>query len=405
METNAPIPDIASDTESSGRRIRTFAGDMKIVKGGGMPDLVPFIPFRTDTANIAASEQQSKPIVAQSIEIPRPSAPVSAPIPPPDPENLPETKDIQPVQYPDAQKAQAIKRPAAFIETYAGDFTDKVKTEKASVATVLAAEQDSLPGAPEVKSDTPSTWNYFYIISGVVLLVVGSIGVYIAYTRYIANTLPIVIAPKALVPLFVDEQEQIAGDGPALEQAIIKSVTRPLTQGNARLLSDANSSGASIFSRLSFVPDVLVRNIRTEGSVAGVVSVDGVQSPFFVLAVTSYGNSFSGMLSWETVMPHTLDGFFPPYTSPQDTAQRSATSSMQVGTTTKAIIATTSDTSTSSLGFRDEVVSNHDVRVYRDAAGKSVVMYGYWDRSTLVIARDPKAFAEIIQRIAHARTQ
>jgi hypothetical protein len=56
------------------------------------------------------------------------------------------------------------------------------------------------------------------------------------------------------------------------------------------------------------------------------------------------------------------------------------------------------------VGFRDEVVSNHDVRVYRDASNKSLIIYGYWDQKTLIIARDPAGFAEILARLATAHT-
>ena len=55
--------------------------------------------------------------------------------------------------------------------------------------------------------------------------------------------------------------------------------------------------------------------------------------------------------------------------------------------------------------FHDEVVSNHDVRIYRDAAGKSILLYGYWNQFTLVIARDPAAFTEILGRLATSRSQ
>ena len=56
-------------------------------------------------------------------------------------------------------------------------------------------------------------------------------------------------------------------------------------------------------------------------------------------------------------------------------------------------------------GFVDEVVRNHDVRVYRDATGKSVLLYGYWNQTTLVIARDVAAFTELLQRLATSRAQ
>jgi hypothetical protein len=53
-------------------------------------------------------------------------------------------------------------------------------------------------------------------------------------------------------------------------------------------------------------------------------------------------------------------------------------------------------------GFKDEVMSNHDVRVYRDVSNKSAIVYGYWNQSTLIIARDSLAFAEVIARLSNA---
>lgn len=399
METNAPMPNVVSETVE--RRIRTFAGDMKIVKDGGKPDLVPYSLEKSNTASVPRESSVVLDPIVPRVEMPISASPPAS-VQPTEP--LPQHEATQGFQYSTDQNniPKPIRPKSSFIETYAGDFSDKIKDEHASVATVLAAEQDSLPNTSKTVPKNPRD-NYFYIIAGVTLLIISGVAVYSAYERYRTNTLPIVLTQTVPAPLFVDEREQITGNGSALEQAIIKSVAHPLAQGNARLLYD-DTSTESIFSRLSFVPGVLVRNIRAGGSVAGVVNIDGVQSPFFILSVTSYGNSFSGMLSWETVMPYTLDGLFPPYPLPRTSVYESATSSLQAGTTAKAVVATTSVAAIFS-SFHDEVVSNHDVRVYRDAAGKSVMLYGYWDRSTLVIARDSKAFTEITQRIAHARTQ
>lgn len=66
------------------------------------------------------------------------------------------------------------------------------------------------------------------------------------------------------------------------------------------------------------------------------------------------------------------------------------------------VASSTAATTTPSLkaGFHDEVVSNHDVRVYRDEEGRSIVLYGYWNQTTLIIARDAAAFAELLGRLA-----
>ncbi len=55
------------------------------------------------------------------------------------------------------------------------------------------------------------------------------------------------------------------------------------------------------------------------------------------------------------------------------------------------------------LTFRDETLQNHDVRVYRDEAGRVVIVYGYWDRTTLIIARDLTVYTELLGRLSTSR--
>jgi hypothetical protein len=121
---------------------------------------------------------------------------------------------------------------------------------------------------------------------------------------------------------------------------------------------------------------------------AGVVNAGGSQSPFFILSVLSYSNTFSGMLAWEKTMPRSLVRLFPPY--PVASGSTASTSSPQATTV---------------AGFSDATIANHDVRVYRDEAGRSVFLYGYWNQMTLVIARDTAAFVEILKRLATSRAQ
>lgn len=293
------------------------------------------------------------------------------------------------------------------LETYTGDFSDQVKEKHASFATVLAAEQDTGPATiPHVAEQKISRKSLLYGIGGTILLVAGITGVYIAYRHYLSATAPVIPASTASAPIFVDEREQISGTGQALSQAVMQSVAHPLMSGTVRLLYLASTSSTSspqatadtnILSALhTSAPDVLVRNINSRNSMAGVIHIGGMQSPFFILSVTAYGDTFAGMLSWESSMPRNLIVLFPPYpTAVQNTMATSSTNSLQAAT--KTVVPTALAT------FHDEVVSNHDVRVYRDAAGRSILVYGYWNQTTLIIARDPAAFSEIMQRIATSR--
>ena len=223
-----------------------------------------------------------------------------------------------------------------------------------------------------------------------------------------SGKIPAVISESKISPDFssVDEKEKIAGTSPKeILQAIEQSVMRQLAPHTVRLLYTdlATTTGASVFSALQLpAPGALLRNVDAAYSMAGIVNVEdpsislGVnsQSPFFILSVASYGDTFAGMLSWEPTMPRDLRALFPLY--PQLPVSTVSTSSPQTTATSTPVFI---------LSFRDEVVHNHDVRIYRDADGQSVFLYGYWNQTTLIIARDPAAFIEILGRLATTRAQ
>jgi len=271
-----------------------------------------------------------------------------------------------------------------------------MKDAKASTATVLAAQQDNAPLTQEPVEK--HSGGVLSIIAGFVLLLLGGAGVYIAYSHYQTKVQPVVLAPTAETPIFVDEEEKIMGETPAeVLSAIVQSLDRPLASGAVRLLhSDiSTTTGNSVFSALELpAPGALARNINAQGSIAGVINVQGSQTPFFILSVASYSDTFAGMLSWEGKMPGDLAALFPPHPVPVASTTPAETASSAAAPSSVPIF---------SVLFHDEVVSNHDVRIYRDVEGRSILLYGYWNPITLVIARDPAAFAELLSRLATSR--
>ena len=78
----------------------------------------------------------------------------------------------------------------------------------------------------------------------------------------------------------MDEREEIAGIDATLLQSVVSSVSRPLAAGTVRLLYVATASDENIFTALPVsAPDVLLRNVQTKGSMAGVINVGGNQKP------------------------------------------------------------------------------------------------------------------------------
>lgn len=339
---------------------RTLARDAETLQRGGIPDLAPLSQSAAKERLVAGS-----PLTPLSSTAP----PAASPPPPPRQHTL-----TPPLVTP--------------IETYAGDFLDMMKETGASAMTVLAAEQDKekrspVPQVPQERS----RGNLLYVVAGVVLLVAGAAGAYVAYSRYLSALAPVVPLLGVSSPIFVDEREQIAGSGSAIFKAVEASIARPPAPGAVRLLYGATATTSIAAALLAKAPDIVRRNMNASNSMAGIANVGGSASLFFILSVSSYGNTFSGMLWWEKTMPNDLSELW------GDASPSLAAS----GTATTTVARVT--------GFRDEVIGNHDARVYRDEAGRSVLLYGYWDKTTLILARDPSAFIEILQRLATSRAQ
>lgn len=390
MDLKATNADATPDKGGSEKYIRTFAGDMEILQKGGTPDLSPLdatLPAGPGGHTLG----QTVPAKPSG-----PPAPIAAPTPPP-------VVPKPPVGDP--------------LKTYTSDFTDRMRETHASTATVLAAEQDSKVRAPHVVSESPRN-NLPLVIASVVLAVAGIAGISVAYIRYAATPPPVVVAPTVPTPIFVDVREEVSGKGPEIIKAIQASVARPLAPGTVRLLYVATTSADSVFSALAAVsaPNALVRNVKGKGSMAGVININGSQSPFFILSVLSYSDTFAGMLAWEPVMPLYLTDLYPPYPAVQ--APAPAVSTTTATTTPKKMAAKPAVSTTSpntgqattmppvpvGIRFFDTTIANHDARVYRDSAGRAILVYGYWNNTTLVIARDTAVFTELIARLATART-
>ena len=373
MDTT-PTPNPETGSEQPKKYIRTFAGDMEILSKGGSPDLTPLESGGADTLQEATLPEQA-PLMESA------TAPISAAVSQAAPTPVLESELGVPVLTP--------------LKTYSGDFAERMKETEATTATVLAAEQDATPPeTPEIPT-APENRNGWYIAVGILLLLAGAVGIYFAYSRFIASVAPVVVETTIPAPIFVDETEQISGSSADMMKMLKQSVSKPLPPNGVRLitLGAGTATNTTVFSALAVrAPSGLVRNIDASGSMAGVVKVGGEQSPFFILSVVAYGPTFSGMLSWEPHLQDDLSTIYPLYPAVETLVGTTTSPTTPTFVATKAV-------------FTDEVVSNHDVRIYRDAAARSVLLYGYWNQETLIIARDPSAFTEIVTRLANSRTR
>jgi hypothetical protein len=126
--------------------------------------------------------------------------------------------------------------------------------------------------------------------------------------------------------------------------------------------------------------------------------------PFFALRVDSYERTYAGMLTWEPLMARDLALLYPLYPAPElqsepaPIATTTASSTSASATTTPAVVRQPVQ-ATARTRFEDEVVANHDVRVLRDTDGRTLILYGYADKRTLLIVRDEASFEALLARL------
>jgi hypothetical protein len=306
------------------------------------------------------------------------------------------------------------------LHTYKSDFADHIDTKGASTFSVLAAEADT--GKLRVKSSPLSASRLrtaLITVLGLVLIVGGAGAGYAAY-RYVAGHNTVVLAPSVPSLVFADDRQALTGEGPQLLQALAASADSPLADGQVRVvyLTEASTTpdgkpitiplagGRLIGSLQLSAPDLLLRNIAPESTV-GVVHAGAETRAFFIMKVMSYERTFAGMLSWEGTLERALEMLYPQYPLPEPGLPTIATTTRIVNG--KKVTATTTIPAAPVVviapRFIDEVTSNHDVRALKDGQGRTILLYGYKDKETLIIARDEAAFGELLRRLAATKQQ
>jgi hypothetical protein len=304
------------------------------------------------------------------------------------PEVIPKELFVPPTPLP------AVPPPAPVstsgLHTYSGDFADHIDEQKSSTFSVLAAQSD----AGQNSTPLPRARRSFLpLIAGGAMLVIGVgavTGAYI-FTHKTGSTVTGLTVPSLVR---FDESVEVKGTGLTLMKALANVAQSGSVSGNVVVTyvtgADATSTtgipqpGGVLIKALSLpAPDILLRNIGTDSTV-GTIHAGAESRPFFVVKVSSYERTFAGMLAWEQTMGTDLSILYPPYTSMPDTSASSSA---------KILLAPRAPT------FTDGVVANYNVRILRDATGRSILLYGYRGKDMLIIARDETAFSALISRL------
>jgi hypothetical protein len=306
------------------------------------------------------------------------------------------------------------------IHTYSSDFSNRIDTKGASAFSVLAAEQDTRATPPSAVTPGKKLHGALIFAFSFVLILIAGGAAYAAYWYVSQNTVIPTITQSVPSLVFADDRQAVSGEGSALMQAIVDAAGIPLSDGQVRVLYVTQSTstpdkqlvtfplpGGRLLGALQLsAPDILLRNIAPESTV-GIVHAGSETRAFFILRVLSYERTFAGMLNWEGTIQSELAALYPEYPKPPTPAPVVATTTKIVKG--KKVVATTTTVAPAPfiLGphFVDKVASNHDVRALIDGQGRTILLYGYRDKDTLIIARNEAAFAELTSRLEATKQQ
>lgn len=386
---------LASPDMSAGRRDEILSRLRNKVQSTPAPVIsapsVTAIPTLNTPIPVVAPSPEPAPHIPEAVLTPAAPA-VVEPAKPPKPKPEHHAFSIF------AHHEKPAPKPASDLHTFKSDFADHIDEQKASTFSVLAAQSD----APDTRASMPkpvklkTKKNNLPVILGAIVLVILGIGLLGGAYWFIALRLPAQATPLSVPSLiFADEKVEIPSNAPSYAQAIANVAQQSSVHGNVivtyivattngkqGIIKTPQPGGVIIRQIFANAPDILLRNLD-DSSTVGVIQAGNNNASFFVLDVTSYERTFAGMLGWEPTMGSDLSVLYP------------APALAPVGTSTAPRIVTAPH-------FIDSTVSNHDVRILKDSAGNTILIYGYRDKQTLIIAKDEAAFTALLTRLSAA---
>jgi hypothetical protein len=281
------------------------------------------------------------------------------------------------------------------LRTFKTDMAKAVGEKGLSAAKIAIAEQERLRnrsiGSPAVVEEAPkrSHWGLIFLL--LLILIAGGVGAgsywlhwnllsfvpssLRAYVPFSSNTTPVVSTPKVPVgtPFFSTETSLALN---ADDKAALASISKPtglagsfthlyLYRGSQVLgLTAARQALAATW------PDAVTRVLNDQFMLGNFNLATNSDHRFIMLKPKFYEQAFNSLLNWERSMPDDLASMLGP-SSPRN--ERAAE-------------------------FSDRIFRNKDVRLLKNTAGQTILLYSFLDPDTIVITKDEETFAEIFKR-------
>ena len=293
------------------------------------------------------------------------------------------------------------------LHTYRMDVADTIKETGASTTSILARQQNAqtLTPASSSQSEKEKRILLWFAIGGALLFILSIVGAGYAYQYHARKVAParMALPVPSLVP--ANTTTELSGAGIVLLGELSHVAKTPLQNGMIKTVYIATSTienngviekrplpGGYLIAAMGLpMPAILMNNTAVDSTV-GVVGADNQTYPFFILRVASYDSAFAGMLRWESSLASDMRTLYPnPAESAPKTTNATSTKTQTLSENIQAL--------SSSASFVDETVANHNVRILQNSAGQSILLYGFANKHTLIIARNAAAFTVLLGKL------
>ena len=276
------------------------------------------------------------------------------------------------------------------IRTFEGDVAEAIKNQNESLISIQRAEEKKreamgvfTPGSSRDESHATNWRPLFFSIFTIIFIVGGGYGAYYAWNTYSEKTAP----PPINTPInqFIGATNVVNVDASVLgRQATIDFVrdARAIDRGATSLEQIELKRGgepasellatADFLTRLdSHAPKPLVRSFNPL-FMFGILGSNPAHT-ILLIKLDSFENAFPGMLDWE---PRMVEDILPLF------AEEEALSKVPTSST-----------------FSDKTIQNHDARFLKNSDGQTVLIYGFFDNSMLIITDEENTFRTVLNRL------
>ena len=283
---------------------------------------------------------------------------------------------MEPEKNTEQAPEQTTKNQIKSLSTYQGDVEEAVSKNNYSASSILVAEQQRKKGGlmDLGTPDNSAARNKFFILVGSILLLLGIVTVSAMFyirskdeviTQKNTKTL-IGFSEEKIIPMNNITREKLVND------ILVEKKSFDLPVNSVLYINTANASGTPVLAEdvLTLIaPQMSPSLLRSfDGEyMLGIYSFD-TNEPFIILTTSDFANSFSGMLKWEKNIISDFEKLF----------------------------SLSQNTSSTTGQFKDATIRNKDFRVLQNENKKTILLYSFIDKNTLVITTNENILNAII---------